>query len=151
MKIIVIGRDTQTQYATFDAADPNVERLFDLIAKHDYYGIGEDMTKRLSDLQGFFSDSEKGAKEYRVFLSNNAQMVVFNVLSELLVQNTSNMRMTHARILRKRRDNKDDRTIGSNLRTDIIYNDTATICSFLSMLSKSIFNGEGLTFKESEE
>jgi hypothetical protein len=151
MKLEVIGRDTQTQYAVFDLKDPNVESLFDLIAKHDYYGIGEDMTKRIGDLQGFFSDSEEGSKEYRVFLSNNAQMVVFNALSEVLTQNASNMRMTHSRILRKRRDNKEDRTIGSNMRADVMYKGTSMICAMLSMLSMTIFNGEGITFKEVKE
>ena len=148
--ITVTARNSQRQLGAFDTSTSNIERLFDAIVKYDCYGVGEDMIKRLGDLQNFFCDSEEGSPAQRVFLSNNALMVVFNILSELLTQNMSNMRMTHSRIMYKRKTNKDDRTIGANLRADVIYKDTAIMQEFMSMVTTAIYEGEALIITEEE-
>lgn len=148
--IIVTARSTGAQVGAFITEDSKIERLFDSIAKHDYYGVGADMIQRIGDLQSFFGDSEEGSAPHRVFLSNNALMVVFNILSELLTQNMSQMRMTHERIMYKRKTNKEDRTIGANMRTDVIYDDTAIMHEFMSMVTKAILAGDGLVITEED-
>lgn len=148
--IILTSRNTKNVVGKFVVNETNVERLFDLVAKHDYYGAGEDMIKRIGDVQGFFCDKEEGSEPYKVFFSNNTLMVVFNALSEVVSQSYSNTRMTHTRILQKRRTNKEDRNIGQNMRADVLYNDASIVSLFIATILPLILAGDSLIITEEE-
>lgn len=148
--IIFTARSNKAELAVFTNNDPKLDRLFDSIAKYDCYGIGEKMIERLGQLPGFFEDAEDTGKPYTLLFSNNALMVMFNIASELLAQKTSELRTIHMRILHKRRTVKDDRTIGQNMRSDVIYGDVEYLNRLLSIITPLIYAGDSLVISEGE-
>lgn len=149
--IIFAARSTQQVVAGFRRDDIKLENLFDLIAKFDCYGIGEKMIERIGQLPGFFEANEDTGKPYTLVFSNNALMVMFNIATELLTQKTSELRITHNRILHKRRTVKDNPTIGSNMRSDAIYNEVEYLGKFISIISPLIFAGDALVIREKND
>lgn len=152
MSIIMRARSNNTNIAVFDSSDSKLERLFDSIAKYDCYGIGDKMIERIGQLPDIFGDSEEGAKPYSLLFSNNALMVVFNITSDLLAQKMSDTRMTHTRVLHKRRTvaDKTDRTIGQNIRSDVMYGDIEYLSRFISIITPLIYSGDSLVITEGE-
>lgn len=145
--ITISGRKNGVVKEVF--TETQAENLFDLITKHDCYGIGDAMIKRIGDLQGFFEDSDDG-KPHKVLLSNNTCMVVYNIASELLGQYMGNCRMTHAKILhtRRTRTDKADTTIGQNSRSDVMYNNVTALAMFIGVLSELILAGDSALIEE---
>lgn len=145
--IAVVSRTTGKTLATFNMVD--AERLIDLLVKWDCFGVGDVMIARIGNLQGFFEDSNTDTP-HSVFFSNNSAMVLFNIATELLNQFTSQSRMTHTKILhvRRNRTDKQDNTIGQNMRSDVIYHNMASLSLLVSALSTAIFAGDSIRFVE---
>lgn len=146
-QLVISSRNSGETLATFNMTE--AERMVDLLTKWDCYGVGDNMIKRIGDLQGFFEDSDTD-KPYSVFMSNNTAMVLFNIATELLGQFTAQSRMIHTKILhvRRNREDKKDTTIGQNMRADVIYMNMSSLARLVSALSTAIFAGDSIRFEE---
>lgn len=126
----------------------------ELLHRHACYAPSAQVKEKIESLLGFFEDGVADKEPFKVVLSNNTVLVLFNIVTDLLMMMTVRCRMTHTEILEQRKacgkDKEKVRSIRVPDTSVVIYNDISVLSRLLDLLSKAVYNNTSITVAEYE-
>lgn len=126
----------------------------ELIHRHACYAPSAQVKEKIEGLLDFFEKELVGTQPFKVVLSNNTVLVMFNIVTDLLMMMTVRCRMTHAEILEQRKACGKDKEKVRGIRVPdtsvVMYSDISVLSRLLDLLSKAVYNNTSITVAEYE-